>query len=88
MDAAIRIWHLDRGCTTGSNDALRPWPRPDHGDVAAFTNDLESECLKGLDYAAITSVAQEGWHQIGTAASATNTSMTGESSAIDSSPNV
>ena len=61
---------------------------PPHGDVVTFTYDLESECLKSLDYAVFMSVAREAGHQIATPASATNASMTGESSAIDSSPNV
>ena len=61
---------------------------PSHGDMVTFTNDLESECLKGLDYAAFRGVAREAGHQIATPASATNASMTGESSANDSSPNV
>ena len=61
---------------------------PPHGDVVTFTYDLESECLTSLDYAAFMSVAREAGHQIATPDSATNASMTGESSAIDSSPNV
>ena len=62
-------------------------PAP-HGDVVALANNLETECLKGLDYVAFMSVALEAGHQIATPASATNASMTGESSAMDSSPNV
>ena len=59
-----------------------------HGDVVAFMNNLETERLKGLDYAAFMGVARETRHQIATPASATNASMTGESPVIVSSPNV
>ena len=64
------------------------WILPPHGDVVAFANSLESKCLKGLDYAALIGIAREAGHQMATPASATKASITGESSAIDSSPNV
>ena len=64
------------------------WIRPSHGDMVSFTNNLEPEGLKGVDYAMLVGVAREAAHQIATPASATKTSMTVESSAIDSSPNV
>lgn len=64
------------------------WILPLHGDVVAFANSLESKCLKGLDYAALIGIAREAGHQMATPASATKASITGESSAIDSSPNV
>lgn len=59
-----------------------------HGDVVAFPYNLETECLKSPDYAALLSVVRKMGHQNATAASATNASMTGEPSVIESSPNV